>query len=151
VRPDLTTGCFVLRDSVPGVGACALRVTHAALNKDNGLVDPVTGSATAPTTPRGKVGDNFAKAVAGAIVETRHQWREFQVALEADYGPKKASLMTCALTHDDPSNDCVGRSPAAVVIAVSVVLLGVLAVGFVLFRMRRRRRTDGGPRAGRRT
>jgi len=61
--------------------------------------------------------------------------------LEASYGREKASLMACALTHDDPSNDCVGRSPAVVVIAASVVLLGVLGVGIVLFRMRRRRRT----------
>ena len=60
VPADLTTGCFVLRDSVPGVGACERRVTHAGLNKDNGLVDPSTGGATDPTTPRGKVGSNFA-------------------------------------------------------------------------------------------
>ena len=56
--PDgLITGCFVVRDEVPGVGDCSERVTHAALNKDNGLVDPETGAATGPTTPRGMVGD----------------------------------------------------------------------------------------------
>ena len=54
------TGCFVVRDEVPGVGECEERVTHAALNKDNGLVDPVTGDASDPTTPRGMVEDNFA-------------------------------------------------------------------------------------------
>ena len=67
VPADLTTGCYVPKDEVPGVGACELRVTHAALNKDRGLIDPVTGQATDPTTPRGMVGDNFAKAVSGAI------------------------------------------------------------------------------------
>ena len=40
---DLTTGCFVVKDEVPGVGECAARVTHAALNKDRGLIDPATG------------------------------------------------------------------------------------------------------------
>ena len=54
--PDLTTGCFVVKDEVPGVAACAARVTHAALNKDRGLIDPATGRATGPTTPRGMVG-----------------------------------------------------------------------------------------------
>ena len=68
---DLTTGCFVVKDEVPGVAACASRVTHAALNKDRGLIDPATGRATGPTTPRGMVGDNFDKAVSGAVVETR--------------------------------------------------------------------------------
>ena len=42
------------------------RVTHAALNKDNGLIDPDTGDTTEPTTLRGMVGENFSKAVAGA-------------------------------------------------------------------------------------
>src|SRR4051794_41758941 len=66
VPPGLSTGCYVLRDIVPGVGECAERVTHAALNKDTGLIDPDTGAATDPTKPRGMVGENFAKAVAGA-------------------------------------------------------------------------------------
>ena len=53
VPSDLTTGCFVVKDEVPGVGECAQRVTHAALNKDRGLIDPDTGKTTGPTTPRG--------------------------------------------------------------------------------------------------
>ena len=149
VPRDLTTGCFVLHDSVPGVGACERRVTHAALNKDNGLVDPGTGSATAPTTLRGKARSNFAKAVAGAIAETRHQWQDFQVALVNGYGTRKASLMACALTRDDPPEDCRVQSQAAgggiagiertvVAFAISGVLLGALGVG-VLVRARRRR------------
>jgi hypothetical protein len=50
VPHDLTTGCFVPNDKVPGTGACEGRATRAGLNKDNGLVDPGTGTATAPTT-----------------------------------------------------------------------------------------------------
>jgi hypothetical protein len=106
VPAELTTGCFVVRDEVPGVGECLLRVTHAALNKDRGLIDPETGKTTDPTTPRGMVEDNFAKAVAGAMVETRRQWTDFQSELTARYGREKGALMFCALTHDDPVNDC---------------------------------------------
>jgi hypothetical protein len=145
VPHDLTTGCFVLNDRVPGVGACERRVSHAGLNKDNGLVDPATGSATAPTTMRGQVRSNFAKAVAGAIVETRHQWADFQAALVDGYGAPKASLMACALTRDDPPQDCrqAGIEPTVVAVAVSGALLGALGAGLLWFRARRRRRRAG--------
>ncbi|MEU4222279.1 CinY protein [Actinoplanes sp. NPDC026623] len=148
VPRDLTTGCFVLADQVTGTGVCERRITHAALNKDNGLVDPVTGAATDPTTPRGRVADNFAKAVTGAIVETRHQWREFQAALAGDYGQEKASLMVCALTHDDPGTGCRAQPPvvhrsgrdgtARTVVALAVP--GVLAGAAILLLLLRRRR-----------
>ena len=98
VPPDLTGGCYALRDQVPGVGECEQRVTHAALNKDRGLIDPATGNATAPTTPRGLVEDNFAKAVAGAVAETRRQWRDFRAELTDRYGRERAQMMICALT-----------------------------------------------------
>jgi hypothetical protein len=145
VPRDLTTGCFVLNDRVPGVAECERRITHAGLNKDNGLVDPDTGSGTAPTTLRGKVRSNFAKAVAGAIVETRHQWQEFQATLVTVYGAPKASLMACALTRDDPMEDCrpAGIERTVVTLAVSGVLLGALGAGILCFRARRRRRTAG--------
>ena len=140
VPRDLTTGCFVPRDRVPGVGVCEGRVTHAGLNKDNGLVDRSSGSATEPTTPRGKVGGNFAKAVAGAVIETRHQWQEFRAELAHEYGTERASLMACALARDDPSSDCrahTGRT--VIVLAVSGVLIGVLVAGVLVFHGRRRR------------
>ncbi|MET0522742.1 MAG: CinY protein, partial [Jiangellaceae bacterium] len=140
VPAALSTGCFVLRDRVPGVEACEGRITHAGLNKDNGLIDPGTGSTTEPTTPRGKLGDNFAKAVAGAIVETRHQWEELRAALQAQYGKQKASLMICALTHDDPLNDCGRRSPVTVVLVIAVGLIGLVGAGYLLFRLWRRER-----------
>ena len=83
---DLATGCFVLRTRSPASATVSRRVTHAALNKDTGLIDPVTGQATDPTTPRGMVGDNFAQAVSGAIAETRRQWRDLRSELTARYG-----------------------------------------------------------------
>ncbi|WIM94543.1 CinY protein [Actinoplanes oblitus] len=139
VPGDLATGCFVLKDSVPGTGACAGRVTHAALNKDNGLVDPDTGGTTAPATRRGLVLTNFAKAVTGAIVETRHQWQELRAALRQTYGAAKGELIACALTRDDPATDCrrtgSGVAPAALV----AVLIGLIAAGY-LWRRRATRR-----------
>jgi hypothetical protein len=157
---ELTTGCYVLRDRVPGVAECERRVTHAALNKDTGLIDPNTGMATAPTKPRGKVGSNFAKAVVAAIVETRHQWQDFRFALETSYGPENASRMACALTRDDPTNDCRAESQAAArsgsasidrtVVALTIfgLLIGVFGVGILLFQRRRPRRDNRTPHAG---
>jgi hypothetical protein len=139
VPPDLTNGCFALPDTVPGVKACQSRVTHAALNKDTGLIDPNTGDASEPTTPRGKVGSNFAKAVAGAEVETRHQWQDFRDELDATYGSQTASLIACALTHDDPVNGCPEESRARLAIAISVILIGVLGAGILVVLVRRRR------------
>ncbi len=137
VPPALSTGCFVLRDEVPGVGECEGRVTHAALNKDNGLIDPDTGGATDPTTPRGMVGDDFARAVAGAIEETRRQWRDLRAELAVRYGEDDASVMTCALTHDDPVDDCRDRGWSRVLIG-GLSGAAVLAVLLVVHARRRR-------------
>ncbi|MFF5077549.1 CinY protein [Actinoplanes sp. NPDC000266] len=135
---DFTTGCYVLQDQVPGAGVCQLRITHAALNKDKGLIDPVSGRATEPGTPRGQVADNFADAVAGAIAESRRQWRDFRTGLTTRYGAERASRMECALTHDDPVNDCQGRSPSRIVTVIAVALaVGALGAWFV-----RRRRSS---------
>lgn len=135
---DLTTGCFVIRDRVPGEGVCEGRITHAALNKDNGLVDPVAGAATSPTTPRGAVGSNFSNAVAGAIVETRRQWQDLRAALRNEYGEDKASVIACALTHDDPAKDCRHRSRSALALAGLGALAGFLCVGYLWYRARGR-------------
>jgi hypothetical protein len=138
VPTDLSTGCYVLRDESPGVGECADRVTHAALNKDNGLIDPDTGATADPTTLRGMVGDNFSKAVAGAITETRRQWSDFRSELTARYGNDEAAMMVCALTHDDPVDDCRDRTLTRVL----VLVLGVVVVSLVtmtLVHLRRRR------------
>lgn len=142
VPRELTTGCYVLQDRVPGVGKCEQTITHAALNKDNGIIDPGTGATSGPTTPRGLVKQNFAKAVAGAIDETRRQWRDFRSELETRYGRQKASLMICALTRDDPVNHCQGRSRWVVAAVVLVVVAAVLTAVALLFRSRRRRRRE---------
>ena len=140
VPPDLSGGCYALRDQVPGVGECEQRVTHAALNKDRGLIDPATGDATAPTTPRGLVEDNFAKAVAGAVAETRRQWRDFRSELTDRYGRERAEMMICALTHDDPVNDCPDRPLAPVVGIVLLAIFGIAAVAALTLWTRRRRK-----------
>jgi hypothetical protein len=138
VPRELSTGCYVLRDRVPGVEACEQRTTHAALNKDNGVIDPRTGSTTGPTTSRGLVKENFAKAVEGAIRETRRQWRDFRSELATRYGKQKASLMICALTRDDPVTHCRRHQASAASIVVLVVVAVLVAVAS-LSRTRRRR------------
>lgn len=99
--PYLTTGCFAL--------SCSGRVKHSVINKDKGVIDPDTGAAIEPSTPRGKVGTNFQKAVKLAIRETRRQWEDFAFQLVKAYGRRRANLMLCALTRDDPVNTCQGR------------------------------------------
>ncbi|MCE0763739.1 hypothetical protein LWC35_12595 [Pseudonocardia kujensis] len=142
---DLSTGCYVARDEVPGVGACQLRVTHAGLNKDRGQIDPVTGAATDPTTPRGMVGTNFAKAVSGAVTETRREWQDFRSELVARYGTDRGERMICALTRDDPVNDCGAAN--TVVAVVALVGLLVVALGAIVWLRRSIRRSERG-RAG---
>jgi hypothetical protein len=126
IPAELSGGCYALRDQVPGVGECEHRVTHAALNKDRGVIDPATGDTTDPTTPRGIEGDNFANAVAGAIAETRRQWQDFRSELTDRYGKEQAEMMVCALTHDDPANDCPDR-PWGQVVGIALIVFFVVA------------------------
>jgi hypothetical protein len=143
VPPNMTTGCYVVKDEVPGVGECELRVTHAALNKDRGLIDPATGRATDPTTPRGSVGDNFAKAVSAAIAESRRQWQDFRSELIAQYGKDNGERMICALTHDDPVNDCQGLEWSRVTVIVIVVCAALAAAATIVLWVRGGRRRAG--------
>jgi len=142
VPPGLSTGCYVLNDQVPGVAECAGRVTHAALNKDNGLVDPTTGEVTEPTTPRGMVHANFEKAVAGAIAETQRQWQDFRSELSTRYGQESGALMVCTLTHDDPVNDCHDRNWVVVVVALLAGGIVIAAGVLITVHLRRRRRAS---------
>jgi hypothetical protein len=100
---DLTTGffkttLFIPRDNCPATDG---RITHACLNKDKELIDP-SGAVSDPQTPRGRVGSNAQKAVTGAIIETRRQWRDFRDQLVATYGVVAGNQMIKALTKDAP-------------------------------------------------
>jgi hypothetical protein len=125
--PDnLTTGCYRLRDTTKGSWGCRHRITHYSLNHDKGTINPITGAASHPKTPRGcgpmtdhsamkcgvgaAAGTNFAAAVHGAIVDTRRQWADFKAQLITKYGTKRGTTMACVITHDQPLTDCV---PAA--------------------------------------
>ncbi|MFG2606538.1 CinY protein [Streptomyces sp. NPDC048514] len=100
---QLSTDCFTV---APFGWGCGDRVTHETINKDTGTIDPVTGATSNPTTPRGKVAGNFARAVQTAVQDTRAQWKSFRDALAATYGPQQGTLLACAVTHDNPVRDC---------------------------------------------
>ena len=111
VPADFATGCFVLFGD-----GCDRRITHNdGLNKDKGIIDPVTGATSGPSTPRGRVGTNFARAVAGAIADTRRQWSDLSAEIISTYGARKGNLMICAIVKDDPIKDCTGRRIVIVV------------------------------------
>ena len=106
------------------------------------MVDPTTGETTEPTTPRGMVKENFAKAVTGAINETQRQWQNFQSGLADRYGEENATLMVCALTHDDPVNDCRDRDWVGIMVALLAGGILIAAAVFVTVHLRRRRRAS---------
>jgi hypothetical protein len=101
-------------------------VTHAAPNKDRGIIDPATGS----------------KAVAGAVVESRRQWQDLQAELRVKYGTVRGERMICALTHDDPVNACrdAGWSRLLGVVLVAAAVVVAAAAVILLVGRRRRRR-----------
>lgn len=89
----LITGCF---KGLPpdGTSGCPNRVTHYALNKDKGTIDPAIGAGS---TPRGMFGGNFSRAVEAATADTRDKWALLQEKLVARYGAGDGGLMICAL------------------------------------------------------
>jgi hypothetical protein len=111
---DLATGCFISSVSDPFGGAdeCekAGRITHEALNKDNGAIEVVPLVEVSPAsnvtgvsrTSRGLVGANFERAVDAAIEESRRQWDDFRDALKLKYGEEKGLRMIRALVMDIP-------------------------------------------------
>lgn len=106
--PDgLISGCF---QNLPeathcnyGPGNSLHRVKHAVLNKDTGTIDPVPGAGT---TPRGRIDDNFARAVDAAIDDTRDKWAEYREHLNEEFGPVDGNRIACIVSHDDPARDC---------------------------------------------
>lgn len=107
VPRDLLTSCYSHFERI-GLG-CRGRVTHTTLNKDNGIIDPVTGKTRDPSTDRGEIKDNFAQAVRLAIADTRRHWKQLREELVSRYGPRRGELMACAISQDDPVQDC--RAP----------------------------------------
>lgn len=97
--PDgLITGCFDKTSiASPSLG-CPGHVKHEDLNKDKGQIDNSIGLGT---TPRGKINDNFKRAVEAAINDTTDKWLDFRQRLYDKYG-SKAEKMVCAITRDDP-------------------------------------------------
>lgn len=122
---NLSTGCFggILTDGPegkaghplePGSKDCSGRVTHHTLNKDNGLINPVTGKTAnpGPNTPRSDYSDNFERSVHAAVRDTRRQWRHFREEIRRTYGTERGNIIICALVRDNPARDCYGRRVA---------------------------------------
>jgi hypothetical protein len=86
------------------------------------------------------VAANFSDAVSGSIAESRRQWQDFQAALTDRYGSDRGERMICALTRDDPVQDCAGPHRGRVAVVVVVVGAVLVVAGFLAFRFRRRPR-----------
>jgi hypothetical protein len=105
----LISGCFDNASFLGEDEGClygedgAHRVRHLNLNKDTGDIDPEIGEGT---TERGAIGNNFKRAVEAAIDDTEDKWATFRERLIATYGDEYGSRMICALTRDDPVDDC---------------------------------------------
>ena len=125
VPHELSTGCFggIMTDGPegkaghplePGSLDCTGRVTHHTLNKDNGIIDWITGKTTkpGPNTPRSDMPGNFQRAVNAAIKDSRRQWRYFREQIRRTYGKERGNIMICSLIRDDPTQDCYGRRVA---------------------------------------
>jgi hypothetical protein len=132
VPHNLSTGCFggLLTDGPvgkaghplePGSLDCTGRITHHTLNKDNGIIDQVTGNTSfpGPNTPRSDFPENFQRAVSAAITDSRRQWRHFRETVRRTYGTERGNIIVCALVRDNPTTDCYGRRVAVLRDAVT--------------------------------
>jgi hypothetical protein len=110
IDPQLATACF----DFPGSGDCTGRIDHDKdLGKDKGDISftyayPLPNKVTAGVgrTPRGAIGQNFAKAAIGAVNESTGAWTDLGTELIKRYGTTRGTQMICAITHDDPVRDC---------------------------------------------
>jgi hypothetical protein len=109
ITPGLVTACFGF---LPG--GCDGRIDHDdGLGKDLGVITvalrtvlPNLVTTAAPKTPRGMVGQNFNKAVIGAVNESFGAWKDFGNEVIKRYGTARGTQMICAITHDHPVRDC---------------------------------------------
>ena len=69
--------------------------------------DPESRTDFGPFTP-GFVSVPYGDAAAleAAIDDTKDKWLMFRERLTQTYGAKNGALMACAISHDDPVNDC---------------------------------------------
>ena len=68
------------------------------------------------------------------------QWSDFRSELTARYGDDEAAMMICALTHDDPVDDCRDRTWTRIPVLLLGVVIVVSVVTMALVHLRRRRR-----------
>ena len=95
----LISGCF---KGLPERRYCKGRVRHADLNKDTGAINVVRGTVGAGSTARGRINNNFARAVRAAIADTRDKWAYFEAQVLAKYGRRRGRKIICALRRDRP-------------------------------------------------
>ncbi|MCU0306949.1 MAG: VWA domain-containing protein [Thermoleophilia bacterium] len=97
-----------------GAAGALHRAKHMWIQKDNGQIDPALGAGT---SGRGPVNANFARAVTAAVLDTRDKWAQLHEWIDARYPgqPRRADMVWCALTRDDPVRDCQGRVVALVI------------------------------------
>ncbi|WP_417497560.1 CinY protein [Maricaulis sp.] len=105
----LISGCFDMASFVNEEEGCLYgdqgrhRLRHFDLAKDTGPIDPVIGVGH---LRRGTVGENFRRSVEAAIEDSADKWATLRERLLATYGAEDGAMMICAITHDDPTDDC---------------------------------------------
>lgn len=125
IEGELLTGCddsVSVMDCVAYLGSYpngdwAYRTGHSKVNKDNGVVNPDTCTASAPVSVRGKVvvggTSNFQRAVTGACGAARRAWSDLQAAIVARYGADRGTTIIRAISHDTPLTACAVSGGAA--------------------------------------
>lgn len=103
--PDgLLTGC----DDSVSKAACTGRVPHSIVAKDSGVINPVTGEATATKSyPRGQVARNFERAVSTARKQARQTWLDLRQEIGKRYGDERGDEIVRAITSDAPWSRCL--------------------------------------------
>lgn len=105
----LISGCFDNESFLDEASGCAYaegfahRVRHLDLNKDVGQMEPGIGAGT---SARGAIGDNFRRAAEAAVADSIDKWATYRELLVATYGAQRAAVMICAITRDEPVDDC---------------------------------------------
>ena len=98
----LISGCY---DGFPerrhcGAGGLNPRVAHHTLNKDRGVIDVSARTIGQGETPRGRINENFQRAAAAAIADTRDKWAYLEEQLVATYGAERTTEIACLLRSD---------------------------------------------------